>query len=125
VFTTSQLANLNQYSIFASYKLLTEPFTSAIIATLKPCTMLYFRPFLFHRRTQRAVTSVVMLSLVACGGLPKGGERAPSTTLKGNEGTSLAATVRPAVAAHPGQSGLHALPDGRAGGPSGRGATQH
>jgi putative cardiolipin synthase len=114
VFTTSQLANLNQYSRFAPYKLLTEPFTSAIITTLKPCTMLYFRPFHFHCRTRRAVTSVVMLSLVACGGLPKGGERTPSTTLKGNERTSLAATVRPAVAAYPGQSGLHALPDGRA-----------
>ena len=54
-----------------------------------------------------------MLSLGACGGLPKGGERTPSTAMKGNGGTALAAAVRPRVAAHPGQSGLHALPDGR------------
>ncbi len=32
--------------------------------------------------------------------------------MKGNEGTPLAAIVRPRVAAHPGQSGLHALADG-------------
>ena len=54
-----------------------------------------------------------MLSLGACGGLPKGGERTPSTAMKNNGGTALAAAVRPRVAAHPGQSGLHALPDGR------------
>lgn len=54
-----------------------------------------------------------MLSLAACGGLPKGGERAPSTAMKNSGGTALAAEVRPCVAAHPGQSGLHALPDGR------------
>ena len=33
--------------------------------------------------------------------------------MKNNGGTALAAAVRPRVAAHPGQSGLHALPDGR------------
>jgi putative cardiolipin synthase len=33
--------------------------------------------------------------------------------MKGNGGTVLAAAVRPRLAAHPGQSGLHALPDGR------------
>ena len=33
--------------------------------------------------------------------------------MKGNGGTALAAAVRPRVAAHPGQSGLHALSDGR------------
>ena len=54
-----------------------------------------------------------MLSLGACGGLPKGGERTPSTAMKNNGGTALAAAVRPRVAAHPGESGLHALPDGR------------
>jgi putative cardiolipin synthase len=56
---------------------------------------------------------LAMLSLAACGGLPKGGERAASTAMKGNEGTALAAVARPRVAAHPGQSGLHALADGR------------
>jgi cardiolipin synthase C len=55
----------------------------------------------------------MMLSFGACGGLPKGGERAPSTATKGNGGTALAAAVRSRVAAHPGQSGLHELPDGR------------
>ena len=54
-----------------------------------------------------------MLSFGACGGLPKGGERAPSTAMKGNGGTALAAAVRARTAAHPGQSGLHELPDGR------------
>ena len=34
--------------------------------------------------------------------------------MKDNGGTALAAAVRPRVASHPGQSGLHALPDGRA-----------
>ena len=33
--------------------------------------------------------------------------------MKDNGGTALAAAVRPRVAAHPGQSGLHELPDGR------------
>ena len=47
----------------------------------------------------------------ACGGLPTGGERTASTAMKGNGGTSLAAVVRPRVAAHPGQSGLHSLAD--------------
>ncbi len=52
-----------------------------------------------------------MLSLAACG-LPQGGERTVSTALTGNGGTSLAAVVRPRVAAHPGLSGLHELPTG-------------
>ena len=52
-----------------------------------------------------------MLSLGGCG-LPKGGERTSSTAMTGNNGTTLAAAVRPRVAAHPGQSGLHELPIG-------------
>lgn len=52
-----------------------------------------------------------MLSLAACGGLPKSGERTASTAIKNTGGTSLAAAVRPRLAAHPGQSGLHALAD--------------
>jgi cardiolipin synthase C len=54
-----------------------------------------------------------MLSLGACGGLPKGGERTASTAMRNNGGTALAAAVRAPVAAHPGESGLHELPDGR------------
>ena len=68
---------------------------------------------LLQRWIQRCGILSLMLSLGACGGLPKGGERAPSTAMKGNGGTALAAAVSPRVAAHPGQSGLHALPDGR------------
>ena len=66
---------------------------------------------------QRSIPSVgillVMVSLGACGGLPKGGERTTSTAMKNNGGTALAAAVQPRVSAHPGQSGLHALPVGR------------
>lgn len=65
-----------------------------------------------HQRwIQCAATSLVMLSLGACG-LPKGGERTPSKAMTGNGHTALAAIVRPRVAAHPGQSGLHELPIG-------------
>ncbi len=53
-----------------------------------------------------------MLSLTACGGLPKGGERTASTALKDTGHTALAAIVRHKVSAHPGQSGLHELPIG-------------
>jgi putative cardiolipin synthase len=66
-----------------------------------------------QRSIQCVGTLLVMLSLGACGGLPKGGERTPSTAMKGNERTSLAAAVRPRIAAHVGQSGLHTLLDGR------------
>jgi putative cardiolipin synthase len=62
---------------------------------------------------KRVGTLLAMLSLAACGGLPKGGDRTASTAMKGNTGTALAAVVRPRVAAHPGESGLHALADGR------------
>src|SRR6476659_5734478 len=65
----------------------------------------------FQTWIQCTATSLLMLSLGACS-LPKGGERTPSTAMTGNSGTSLAATVRPRVAAHPGLSGLHELPTG-------------
>src|SRR6478672_8776212 len=65
----------------------------------------------YQRAIKSAGTLLAILSLAACGGLPKGGERTASTAMKGNEGTALAAVVRPRVAAHPGQSGLHALAD--------------
>ena len=66
----------------------------------------------YQRSIQCVGTLLVMLSLGACGSLPTG-ERIPSTAMGNNGGTALAAAVRPRVAAHPGQSGLHALPDGR------------
>ena len=65
-------------------------------------------------RLKRCVGGLLIaLSLGACGGLPKVGERPSSTAMKNNGGTALAAAVRPRVAAHPGQSGLHTLLDGR------------
>jgi cardiolipin synthase C len=67
-----------------------------------------------QRSIQCVGTLLVMLSLGACGSLPKGGgERTASAAMKNNGGAALAAAVRPRVAAHPGQSGFHALPDGR------------
>jgi putative cardiolipin synthase len=66
----------------------------------------------YPRWIQCTTASLAMLSLGACGGLPKGGERTPSTAMKDNGGTALAATVRPRLAAHPGLSGLHELPLG-------------
>src|SRR6478735_2786694 len=65
----------------------------------------------YRRSIKCAGTLLAILSLAACGGLPKGGERTASTAMKGNERTALAAVVRPRVAAHPGQSGVHALAD--------------
>jgi len=67
----------------------------------------------YQRSTQCAGILLAILSLAACGGLPQGGEHTASTAMKGNEGTALAAVMRPQVAAQPGQSGLHALADGR------------
>src|SRR5688572_8068100 len=60
----------------------------------------------------RTGTLLAILSLSACG-LPKGGDRTLTTALKSNRDTTLADYVRPRVAAHPGRSGLHALPDAR------------
>src|SRR4029078_6262396 len=67
----------------------------------------------YQRSIQCVGTLLAMLSLGACGGLPKGGERTPSTAMKGNQRTSLESAERPRVAAHQGQSGLHTLLDGR------------
>ncbi|MFZ1219569.1 MAG: phospholipase D family protein, partial [Chthoniobacterales bacterium] len=69
--------------------------------------------FVLHRLVRRAIAWPVMLSLAACGGLPQGGERTVSTALNNNGGTALAGAVRPRLAEHPGESGLHSLPDGR------------
>jgi putative cardiolipin synthase len=56
---------------------------------------------------------LIALSLGACGGLPKDGERTVSTAMTDNGRTALATAVRPRVVAHLGQSGLHPLADGR------------
>ena len=65
----------------------------------------------YQRSIKCAGILLAIVSLAACGGLPKGAEHTASTAMKGNEGTSLAVVVRPRVAAHPGQSGLHSLAD--------------
>src|SRR5437762_3381661 len=67
----------------------------------------------YQHCTQGIGAFLVMLSLGACAGLPQGGERTPSTAMKNNGGTASAAAVIPRIAAHPGLSGLHPLPDGR------------
>ncbi|MES2476989.1 MAG: phospholipase D family protein [Verrucomicrobiota bacterium] len=54
----------------------------------------------------------MILFLGACG-LPNSGQRTHSVAMTGDAGTTLAELVRPRIAEHPGQSGLHALPDGR------------
>jgi putative cardiolipin synthase len=67
-----------------------------------------------HQHSVRSAGALLAaLSLGACGGLPKGGGLPPSTAMKNNGGTALAAAAGPRLAAHPGQSGLHAIPDGR------------
>jgi putative cardiolipin synthase len=63
-----------------------------------------------QRWIRRSGALFVILALAACGGLPKG-ERTPSMAMRPSSGTTLAAAVRPRVAGHPGQSGLHALSD--------------
>ncbi len=52
------------------------------------------------------------LLLTACG-LPKGGGKPPSAALKDTRGTALAVATRPLLAAHPEQSGMHALANSR------------
>src|SRR5262245_19353774 len=59
----------------------------------------------------RASAALAMLALSACGGLPKGGGQKTSVTIRDTGRTRLAAVVQPKLAAHPGQSGLHALSD--------------
>jgi putative cardiolipin synthase len=57
--------------------------------------------------------ALVPLVLTACGGLPDVSGRAPSRAITGTEQTALARYIRPMLAAHPGQSGSHALPNGQ------------
>ncbi len=63
-----------------------------------------------QRWLRGAGCTLALLSLAACGGLPKGGERTASTAMK--DTGQLAEIVRPKVAAHLGLSGLHELPSG-------------
>src|SRR5687768_10194298 len=63
------------------------------------------------RCTSLGAAVLATLMLAACGGLPKGGGGPSTATLTGPERTTLAAMVRPRVAARPGQSGMHALGD--------------
>lgn len=65
------------------------------------------------RQIQFLGAMCAMLFLGACGGLPKGGERRPSTAITNTGNTPLAAMVRPLVAAHPGESGLYPLANGQ------------
>ena len=62
---------------------------------------------------QSAGILLVTLSLGACTGLPKNGGRPHSWARTDNGGTVLAEAARRRAAAHPGQSGLHALYNGR------------
>ncbi|MES2692939.1 MAG: phospholipase D family protein [Verrucomicrobiota bacterium] len=70
-------------------------------------------PDKFPRRLANLTLLGAACALSACGGLPKNGDRMPSSAMTGNGRTRLAVAVRPDVAAHPGKSGLHPLADGR------------
>ncbi len=56
--------------------------------------------------------ALISLSLGACAGLPDVSERAASIALESHPRTTLAKTVQPAVAAHPGLSGARLLKSG-------------
>jgi putative cardiolipin synthase len=57
--------------------------------------------------------ALLPLALAACGGLPDVSGRAHSRAIGGTEQTALAKDIRPLLAAHPGQSGSHALQNGQ------------
>ena len=78
-----------------------------------PRFLLSLRLSILCRLTQCVGGLLITLSLGACGGLPKDGERTVSTAITDNGRTALARAVRPRVVAHVGQSGLHPLADGR------------
>lgn len=60
-----------------------------------------------------AILSLVcVLLLSGCASLPKEYERTPSYALSDTSDTGLTKTIEPLLAAHPGLSGFHALPDG-------------
>ena len=65
------------------------------------------------RHAVRAVLLALLTGLLAaCGTLPQDVPRPPSTAWPEPERSPLAMAYAPALAAHPGQSGLHALPAG-------------
>ena len=77
-----------------------------------PRLIFSFRQSTLCRLKQCVGGLLIALSLGACGGLPKDGARTVSTAMTDNGHTALARAVRPKVAAHVGQSGLHSLADG-------------
>jgi len=64
---------------------------------------------------QTVVIALVPLMLSACAGLPDVSGRAPSKAITGSERTTLAKYVQPLLAAHPGRSGSHPMPNGQDG----------
>jgi cardiolipin synthase C len=54
-----------------------------------------------------------LVALAGCAGLPTGVERLPSSALADTDGTRLGRAVAPAVAAHAGKSGIHAIANAR------------
>src|SRR6218665_565447 len=68
------------------------------------------------RQLRRSIVHAALLAttcaLSACG-LPDRGNRTVSTAMGSSGRTKLAAAVKPQLAAHPGDSGMHGLPNGR------------
>ena len=67
------------------------------------------------RWKQRLVVALIPLILSACAALPDVSGRAPSKAIIGSERTTLAKYIQPLLAAHPGQSGSHPMPNGQDG----------
>jgi cardiolipin synthase C len=66
------------------------------------------------RSTLRLTAATAALLLAACASLPADVTRSPSHAFADTSGTTLARTLAPGVAAHPGLTRVHALPDARA-----------
>jgi putative cardiolipin synthase len=67
----------------------------------------------FARRAAGALIGALMLALTGCASLPDPVARAPSTALTGTGDTRLGRALAPAVVAHPGQTGMFLLSNGR------------
>jgi putative cardiolipin synthase len=61
----------------------------------------------------RAFAFSLISSLAGCAGLPPPGDRPYSSALADTAGTRLGRALAPALAAHPGQTGIHPLDNGR------------
>jgi putative cardiolipin synthase len=61
----------------------------------------------------RTWVSVVLVALGGCASLPPQVARVPSSAYTDTADTGLARALAPQVAAHPGQSGVYALPSGQ------------